>query len=414
MERIIKISKSPSSFWAIILIAFLTAIGSEIKIMPFDEAPFRFGLGSIIFFLSILVRPVPIVKTGIVTALTVLFFRTGLDCLIYEEPLPLFEHVPAALFYITFASCLHLANLEHVRTRPFKLGLYGALFEVIANTVEQLTITLFITGQFISVREYMLFIAVAILRGYFVVGLFSTLAISEQRKRTEQLLNIGAELYVETLYLQKSIEQIEKITANSFDLYKKLKPVDNTLSLKALMLAQEIHEVKKDSERIYAGLSKIITIERSDTYALSDLLRFITKSNARYSEYLQKDIHFEVIFNEDFETKEHILLLAMLNNIVANAIEAIETHGFIKIEVTTTPNVITFTIENNGPCIPEHVLPIIFDLGYTTKFNENGIASTGIGLSHVQTIALRLEGTITVSSNQTTIFTITIPTYKLR
>ena len=104
----------------------------------------------------------------------------------------------------------------------------------------------------------------------------------------------------------------------------------------------------------------------------------------------------------------------MLNNIVANAIEVIETKGFIKLEVTTTPNVITFTIENNGPCIPENVLPVIFDPGYTTKFNENGIASTGIGLSHVQTIAYRLEGTITVSSNETTIFTITIPTYKLR
>ena len=414
MERIIKISKSPSSFLTIIIIAFLTAISSEIKIMPFDEAPFRFGLGSIVFFLSILVRPVPIIKTGIVTALTVLLFRTGIDCLVYQKTLPLFEHVPAALFYITFASCLQFANLEHVRTQPFKLGLYGALFEIIANTVEQLMIALFITEQFISIREYMLFIAVAILRSFFVIGLFSTLAISEQKKRTDQLLNIGAELYVETLYLQKSIEQIEKITANGFDLYKKLKPIDHKLSLKSLMLAQEIHEVKKDSERIYAGLSKILTIEHSDMYVLSDLLRLITESNTRYSEYLQKDIQFEVSFNEDFETKEHSLLLAMLNNILANAIEAIETQGFIKLDVTTTPNLVTFTIENNGPCIPEHVLPVIFDPGYTTKFNENGIASTGIGLSHVQTIVHRLEGTITVSSNDTTVFTITIPTYKLR
>ena len=414
MERFIKISKSPSSFFTIILIAFLTAISSEIKIMPFDEAPFRFGLGSIIFFLSILVRPVPVIKTGIVTALTVLFFRTGLDCLIYAEPLLLFEHVPAALFYITFACCLHLANLNSVRTHPFKLGLYGALFEIIANTVEQLAITLLITGQFISVREYMLFIAVAILRSYFVVGLFSTLAISEQKKRTEQLLNIGADLYVETLYLQKSIEQVEKMTADSFDLYKKLKPIDRILSLKALMLSQEIHEIKKDSERIYAGLSKIFTTEHTDVYTLSDLLHLITESNARYSEHLQKDIRFEVIFNEDLETKKHIPLLAMLNNIVANAIEAIETNGFIKIEVKISPNLTTFTIENNGPVIPEHVLPVIFDPGYTTKFNESGIASTGIGLSHVQTIVHQLAGTITVSSNETTTFTISIPTYKLR
>ena len=414
MRQIIRTLKSPSSFFAIILIAFLTAISSEIKIMPFEEAPFRFGLGSIIFFLSILIRPVPIVKTGIVTAIIVLLFRTGIDCLIYEKSFPLFEHVPAALFYITFASCLHFAKLENIRTSPFKLGLYGMLSEIIANTVEQLTITLLITGQFISLREYILFITVAILRNYFVVSLFSTVVISQQKRRTEQLLNIGAELYVETLYLKKSIGQIEKITADSFDLHKKIKPLDDALSLQALILAQEIHEVKKDSERIYAGLSKILTTERPDTYTLSDLLRFIAESNARYSEYLQKEICFEVILNEDFETKEYISLLAMLNNIVANAIEAIETNGFIKLKVTTTSNLTTFIIENNGPRIPEHVLPVLFDPGYTTKFNESGIASTGIGLSHVRAIAHRLEGTITVSSNEKTIFTITIPTYKLR
>lgn len=33
----------------VILIAVLTAIGSEIKIMPFANTTFRFGLGTIIF-----------------------------------------------------------------------------------------------------------------------------------------------------------------------------------------------------------------------------------------------------------------------------------------------------------------------------------------------------------------------------
>ncbi|MFF5996981.1 ATP-binding protein [Lysinibacillus sp. KU-BSD001] len=409
----IKIQKSPSPFFVTLLIALLTAIGSEIKIMPFDEAPFRFGLGSIIFFLAILVRPVSIIKAGIATSITVFLFRTGLDLLLYKQSFQLFEHIPAALFYITFAICLRIVNINNIRTRPFHLGLYGALFEVIANTVEQLSITVFITGHFITAHEYMLFLAVAILRSYFVVGLFSTLAISEQKKRNEQLLSIGADLYVETLYLQKSMEQIEKITANAFDLYKQLKSVDHTLSLKALILSQEIHELKKDSQRIYAGLSKITTAERSDTYTVSDLLRFITQSNMRYSEHLHKTIDFEVILNEDFHTKEHILLLAMLNNIVANAIEAIDQQGIIKIEMLMTVANTTFIIENNGPPIPEYVLPVIFDPGYTTKFTKEGNPSTGIGLSHVQTMVHRLEGVIDVSSNESTIFTIIIPTYKL-
>jgi signal transduction histidine kinase len=414
LERISKITYSSGSYLTIIMIAILTAIGGEIKFTPFEEAPFRFGLGSIIFFLAAIARPSSIMKTGITTAIIVFLFRLLLDLFIYGNTFSLYEHVPAALFYLTFASCLHIAKLQRFRTSPVKLGLYGAVLEVISNIAEQLAITLLITGQFIVLEDYFLFIAVAVLRSYFVAGLFSAIALSEERKRTEQLLNIGANLYVETLYLQKSMEQIEKITANGFDLYKQLKEIDNSLSLRALMIAQEIHEVKKDSERIYAGLSKIITAEPTDLYTLSDLLRLITDSNNRYSEFLQKEIQLEVSFNEDFQTKERILLLALLNNIVSNAIEAIEKEGFIKLRVETTPEVTVFTIENNGPPIPEYVLPIIFDPGYTTKFSDTGRPSTGIGLSHVQTIVQRLEGSIDISSSETTTFIITIPTYKLR
>ena len=42
---------------ALVLIALLTAIASEIKVIPFNGEAFRFGLGSITFFLLILIRP---------------------------------------------------------------------------------------------------------------------------------------------------------------------------------------------------------------------------------------------------------------------------------------------------------------------------------------------------------------------
>lgn len=412
MGLFIKMMTSPNSFSAMVLIAVLTAVGGEVKFIPFEEEPFRFGLGSVIFLLAAIIRPTSILKTGAVTAITVFLFRLLLDVYIYDAS-SFIEHIPAALFYITFAISLHIARLDRFRTDPVRLGFYGAVLEALANTVEQLAITLLITGQLILLDDYLLFIAVAVLRSYFVAGLFSAMALSEEKRRTEQLLGIGADLYAETLYLQKSMRQMEKITADGFDLYKQLKEADNPLYFKALMLSQEIHEVKKDSERIYAGLSKIITAEHTDAYMLSGLLQLIIESNVRYGEFLHKDIQFEVAFEEDFETKEHILLLAMLNNIISNAIEAIEEEGFIKLAVETNKETTVFTIENNGPCIPDYVLPVIFDPGYTTKFSETGKPSTGIGLSHVQTIVQRLEGTMEVSSADTTVFTITLPTYKL-
>lgn len=51
MEYMKALSKVNRCTIAILATALLTAIGSEIKIMPYEEAPFRFGLGSIIFLL---------------------------------------------------------------------------------------------------------------------------------------------------------------------------------------------------------------------------------------------------------------------------------------------------------------------------------------------------------------------------
>ena len=59
-----------------VLIALLTTIASEIKVIPFNGEAFRFGLGSITFFLLILIRPpVSLIRTGLITGITVVCFR---------------------------------------------------------------------------------------------------------------------------------------------------------------------------------------------------------------------------------------------------------------------------------------------------------------------------------------------------
>jgi two-component system sensor histidine kinase YcbA len=59
----------------VLLIAVFTAISSEIKIIPFNGEHFRFGLGSITFLLLVLIRvPKSVIRTGIITGLTVVFF----------------------------------------------------------------------------------------------------------------------------------------------------------------------------------------------------------------------------------------------------------------------------------------------------------------------------------------------------
>ncbi|SOC25679.1 histidine kinase/DNA gyrase B/HSP90-like ATPase [Ureibacillus xyleni] len=210
------------------------------------------------------------------------------------------------------------------------------------------------------------------------------------------------------------MDHIEQITASSFELYKALKPLDHNLSTKALYISQEIHEVKKDSQRIYSGLSKITTTKNLDAHLVSNLLQYVIQGNKKYSTYLNKNIEFKMTYSSDFYTKEPIALLALLNNLVANAVEAIEEQGSIFISINLQRDETVIEVEDTGVGIPKTMLPVIFDAGYTTKFNDEGKASTGIGLSHVQSIVEKFEGTIVAESDQATKFTITIPTNNLQ
>lgn len=409
-------TKRTKLFLFVLLVAFFTAFGGEIKVMPFENIPFRFGLGSVIFFFALLIRPLPIALTGFLTATLVIVGRSFLDVFTEGSPLSsqLIEHLPAGLFYIVYMLCFKLIDLDELKKRPLILGLCGTAFEVIANTTEHITTGILLSPQLETMDSFLLFIVVGLLRSFFVVGLFSIITLSEQKKQLQQLMKIHSELYVEVLYIQKSMNQVEELTANSYQLYKKLKPLDVQLSKDLLTIAQEIHEIKKDHERIYAGLSKITNTEYKTHFLLSDLLSLVVEGNENHANHLNKSIQFTLICPDDFKTKEHIALLAVLNNLTANAVEAIENSGFITLSVSIQDDETTFIIEDNGVGIDAAFLPIIFDVGYTSKFNEQGQASTGIGLSHTKTIIENLQGSIDVTSNETTIFVVTIPTKKLR
>lgn len=414
MQQLNNIIKNPSPLLWMFAISLLTAIGSELKILPFSDEQFRFGLGSIIFLLLILIRSTSIILTGVVTSIIIVLFRTIIGVWSGGEWLStLSNHLPAAVFYILFACCLSFFHIEQFKTKPLFLGSYVAISELISNTAEHL-VRLTVLGQDdIYFYDLLLLLLVAFFRSFFVVGIYSSIIISEQKKQVQKMLNVGSELYVETLYLQKAMDNIEQITKSSYELYRKLmEQQDRSSSLQALTIAQEIHEVKKDTQRIYAGISTIVGENSTTSYSLSKLLYLVVEANKNYSMLLNKKITFHTLIRTDFQTNEHIALLALLNNLTANAIEAITKNGEIHISIDSNPNETYMIIKDNGPGITKDILPIIFEPGYTSKFDLEGVAATGIGLSHVSEIVVsRLEGFIQVESEPgQTVFQITIPT----
>jgi two-component system sensor histidine kinase YcbA len=223
-------------------------------------------------------------------------------------------------------------------------------------------------------------------------------------------------LYEESFQLKKSFYNAERITKNCYDIYSLLKTTSDSLdveglSKKILTVTGEVHEIKKDNQRIYAGISKMISKGNSTDYMeMHEICSIIINTNRKYADSLNKSIKF-ISYIEKFKTKFYAFtILSIINNLTANAVEAIENNGYVKISIYNLGYTIKFNVSNNGACISEKKKELIFKPGYTTKYDINGKCSTGIGLSYIKEIVKELKGTIKViSNNDETDFTITLP-----
>ncbi|WP_240315634.1 sensor histidine kinase [Sporosarcina sp. PTS2304] len=385
----------------IAFIAILTALTGELKIMPFAEETFRFALGGIMFFLLILIYPpASILRTGFITATTVVLFRVTGELLVGVELLEALRmHVPVFLFYFISALGWHIVGLEKYKSFSLSLGALAFLFEVVSNTSEHALRNWWMNGPMLGLKEWGILVGVALLRSFFTVGLYSSVALSKEKQRNGEMLGVGSELYAEALYLQKSMNHMEQIMASSHELYRKLKKENiPDLSTQALQITQEIHEVKKDSQRILAGLSKWTSRQNITTFYLSDLLEIVVSANEKYSEMIGRNCTIETSLKNDLQTDQHVPLLAVLNNLTSNSVEAIDKQGQVTIEVDSGTKWVRFCVKDTGKGIPPEHEEIIFEPGYTTKFNEQGVAATGIGLSHVLAIVEAMQGEINVES----------------
>ena len=61
------------------------------------------------------------------------------------------------------------------------------------------------------------------------------------------------------------------------------------LRQQALQIAGEVHDVKKDNQRIFAGLSKLISDESfTDYMSVHELVNIIIRANTKYARLLER------------------------------------------------------------------------------------------------------------------------------
>ncbi|SFS66672.1 ATP-binding protein [Paenibacillus sp. BC26] len=421
---------SKSESMQITIVAIVVAVAGEFKINPFIGEVFRIGLGcSAFLFLLLLMNHLPYWRTGIAAGATVLLFRVSFDGAASAGTFYLLDsvktHFSAMLFYVVFGAGMALIQRSINQLNPLILGACVSLIDIVSNEAELLMRSVAFGLPYFQTNQWMLISVIAVVRSYFTTGIYSSIAVhqmrsvhAEQQKRIEQMISVGSGLYGEVFYLRKSMDVIEQITAKSHDLYGLL----NKEGLyghgrSVLGITQQIHEVKKDSQRILAGLMKLVDLESAPEMTISEIVELVGKSNGEYSRMLKKEVRIEKDVGIDYLTAHYIPLITVLNNLTANSVEAIERHGTIRIRVIERQGNTLFIVSDTGTGIAEQDKDMVFEPGFTTKFNQEGVAATGIGLSHVRDIVGSFTGRLLLTEpgrEAETTFAAAFPTVRLK
>jgi two-component system sensor histidine kinase YcbA len=256
----------------------------------------------------------------------------------------------------------------------------------------------------------------AVLRSCLVLALFwiienYSLFITkeEHQKRYKDLLLLTAKLKSEVFFLKKSMQDIEGAMVKSYSIYNTLNESSslgkddlNRIMADCLNLSIDIHEIKKDYNRIVISMEKLMPA--SDVYKtmkMSEIFETIEDIFTRYLEVINKDIRLSFNIEKDFRTSEYFIIMSILNNMIQNSIEACyRSDSYVKIKCFLHKNMIIFSVEDNGKGVKEKERELIFEPGFTTKFNpETGQVSTGLGLTHIKLLSEHLNGKVSVNND---------------
>jgi len=401
-----------------LFIAFATTIMGQVYINPF-HSQFRIHLGIIVLtVLLLLLDDVNIIKTNVLTGISIFLFRFTIDYLSgnYLILNLFYKHIPSLIFYISFGIALSNFNIRSFKNYPFRLIFLVAMSDIMSNMIESLIRREFITKNIEFIITSLVIVGVTRATISFImyssVRFYNILVIrDEQMTKLKEFIMLKANLKSELFFINKSMDDIETAMNRSYSIYNELKTIkyedvnDNyleNLKLRMLNLSKDIHELKKDTQRALYGLEKIMpeSIDKEKIY-LSEILSILEDSTKKLILSMNKTIKLEFSYNENIWIYDYYPLISVLNNLIVNSIDAIKFYGNIKLDINVTNDIIYFVVEDTGVGIKEEDLNVIFEAGFSTKFDEQtGKMSTGIGLTHVkQIVEKHYSGEILVNSN---------------
>ncbi len=394
-----------------LLVGLCIALTSQLYVSVWAEG-FRVSAAVVLYpvLLILVMRDSHRPQTGLVTGLFVLLFRALTD--LYAG-VPLIQALemeyPGGVFYLCYDALLCLLLSDRRSASYPRLWLATLVCDVVSNVVN-LVLSSHGLNLSAGVLAALLWLAfgrsLAVLTILFVSRSYRLLILREEHEqRYQHLFLMTADLKTELYFLKKDAEDIEAVMSSAYQLYERLEAqhADESLTALALSIARDVHEVKKDNLRIIRGIEEEVAGDFDDeTMALSDLLHILQVSTRQLLGQLRADIRLECSYDRDLPIREHYRLLSVLKNLVTNAVEAIQAgpgHGNVQVDCRVQGNDLRLQVTDNGPGISSRAMNLLFQVGYSTKFNpDTGDINRGVGLPAVKYIVDELGGTIQVDS----------------
>src|SRR5690625_5761765 len=116
---------------------------------------------------------------------------------------------------------------------------------------------------------------------------------------------------------------------------------------------------------------------------LDTIIQIAISSNKNYAQALNKEITFSHEIADKTNTYHVYMTLSIINNLVTNAIEAIDKKGTIHINIINSNKKLIIEVYDKGPGIKETHTDNIFEPCFTTKYDQNDNTKTRIEIRNI-------------------------------
>ncbi len=407
-------------------VVLLVSITGLLFTYPFDGY-FRFTLSVVVLATLLLYfQRLPVGQITLLSGVLVLLLRTALKYPFVDDTLytAFMHNLPSFGYYLAYGFLFTLLKIrDHTDSIP-GLILLLSLCDIASNCVELIIRWELVGRSLETILPPLVGVgigrAVLTVAGYFLLKRYRDFVLAEDyAARYAELIIIIAKLKAELFYLKKSSADIELVMEKGYTLYQTLNEAypgelaqTNSPAARALAIARDIHEVKKDYYRVTRGIEEILDIAVNEGgLPITEFFHIVEQNTRRYISGLDKPVTVTFDYAGDVITDKYYSIVSILNNLIINAVEAAVPTGIIAVSGKCSNGKMVLVVADNGPGIAPEETELVFAPGYSTKFSEvTGQMSTGLGLSHVKNLTELLGGEITLTSQPgKTVFTVSLP-----